>query len=408
MINRLALLIPLAWRNLWRSPRRTIITLLVVAVGMWSILMFDVMLKAWATSNREASLRTLTGEAQIHATRYLDDPDVTHSMAYPEARLLSALNTPAVSGWSARVRVPAVVQSEYRTRAVTFLGVSPPGESRVSDLPAQIVAGRYLRDSADKSIVIGKDLAKRLKTRLGKRIIVMGQAADGHLAEASFVIVGLFDGPVPAQDEFVFTGLRSAQSLLGMGNTISEISLDGAADTPLDAVVARLKAAAPALDIRSWITLVPLAYTIETIAQTYVFVWLLIMFVLMAIGIVNTQLMAVFERTHEFGLLQALGMRPGLILLQVALESAMLIAIGIVSGTVAMLVTLLPFPHGVDLGFLAAGSEMYGGGRVLYPALDPGDALLFGAIVWVLGIAATMWPAGSAAKINPVVAMAQV
>ena len=407
MIGRLALLAPMAWRNLWRNPRRTLITLLVVAVGVWSILMFDVMLKAWTTSSKEASLRTLTGEAQIHATGYLDDPNIVHRLPKPDGAILRVLNSPKVHGWAARVRVPAIIQSEYRTRAMTFLGVSPQNEKNISDLPSQVVSGRYLRSDSEIGIVIGRDLANKLKTRLGKRVIVMAQAADGHLAEASYTIVGEFDGPVPAQDEFSFTGLRTAQTMLGIGGDISEISLDGAKMLPLDGVVAALKWAAPSRDVEPWTVLVPLAYTMETFSQSYVLIWLMIMFVLMAIGIVNTQLMAVFERTREFGLLQALGMRPGVILLQVTLESAFLIGIGVLVGVALMLVTLIPFRNGLDLGFLAAGAEMFGAGRVLYPQLDPGDAVRFSLIVWVLGIGAALWPARMASKTEPIVAMAE-
>ncbi|MFI4934034.1 MAG: ABC transporter permease [Caulobacterales bacterium] len=405
-MDKIALFAPLAWRNLWRNPRRTLITLAVVAVGVWSILTFDVMLKAWAASSQAETLHLLTGEGQIHAAAYLDDPSVGHSMPQPAGALLAALNGPQVSAWAPRLRLPAIIQSEYRTRAVTLMGVSPAAERRVSDLPAQMLAGRYLVGDNDQGVVIGQDLADKLKTRLGKRVIIMAQAADGHLAETGAIIVGVFGNTKPVQDEFIFTGVSAAQTTLGLRGQISEISFEVPPKGKLDDAVAQLKRAAPTLDTQTWMTLSPLAYTMETFSQTYIAIWLMVMFLLMAIGIVNTQLMAVFERTREFGLLQALGMRPGWIVGQVMLESAMLIGVGVLAGIGLMVLTLLPFANGLDLGFLAAGAEMAGGTSVLYPRLDFADAATFSLIVWALGVATTLWPARTAAKTNPVLAMA--
>jgi ABC-type lipoprotein release transport system permease subunit len=407
-MGKLAMLLLLAWRNLWRNPRRTLITLTVVAVGVWSILAFDVVLKAWVESSRQEALRLLTAEAQIHAPGYLDDPGVTHRMPAPAAPLLAALNGPQVSGWAPRLRVSAIIQSEYRTRAVTLLGVSPTAERKVSDLPGQMLSGRYLAGEDDAGIVIGQDLAAKLKTRLGKRVIVMTQAADGHLAETGLTIVGLFGNTRPAQDEFVFAGLGSAAAMLGTGTDLSEIAFDAAPGTTLNGAVAALQRAAPGLDVQSWETLSPLAYTMETFSQSYVAIWLMVMFVLMAIGIVNTQLMAVFERTHEFGVLQALGMRPGLIVAQVTIESAMLIGVGVAAGVGLMVVTLAPFAHGLDLGSFSDAMERFGSQEVLYPRLDVHDALTTGIVVWVLGVLTTLWPARRAARTSPVVAMGSI
>lgn len=405
MIGALRMLAPLAWRNLWRNARRTAITLIVVAVGLWSILVLAALMQAWAISSRDASLNLLTGSGQIHAEGYLDDPTVDTRMPAPDDELTAVLDAPPVATWTSRLRVPAVIQSEYKTLPVTLVGVIPDNERQLSTLPDQIAGGRYVSGPDDDSAVLGRHLADRLNTRLGKRVILMAQASDGTLAQRSFDVVGIFAGSTTAEDEFVFTGIAASQLMLDVGDAISEISFSLSDDATLDATVEALRAAAPDLDVRSWKDLSPLAALMNDFMDAFVAVWLWIMFVLMAIGIITTQLMAVFERVREFGLLQALGMRPRLILMQVALESAMLVGIGVVVGLVAAMVTIAAFSGGIDLTAFAAGMDYFGAARIIYPSLTVAEIVEYSLIVWVLGVIVALWPARRAARANPAAAM---
>lgn len=407
-METLGLLFPLAWRNLWRNPRRTLITLVVVSVGLYSILVFAAILVAWAQSSRETALNLMTGSGQIHAQGYLDDPTVFHTMAPPDAALTKALGNAAISGAAERVRVPAVVQSEYKTLPLTLVGAVPASEEAISVIPKDVATGHYLKGPDDGDIVLGRHLAERLKTRVGKRVIVMAQAEDGSLAQQSFTVVGLFAGNQAAEDQFAYTGLHVAQKMLGLGNRISEIAFKVPDNSKLSGVIAGLEQAAPKRDVAPWMSLSPLAAAMDAFMNAFVYIWLWIMFVLMAIGIVNTQLMAVFERVREFGLLQALGMRPRLVLMQVGLESALLIGLGVVVGMLASGLTVLMFSGGVDLGFLAQGAEYFGAGHVLYPQIAPSQFFELSLTVWVLGVIVALWPASKAARANPVEAMSHI
>lgn len=404
-MSLLKTLTPLAWRNLWRNPRRTVITLIVVSVGLWSVIIFNSFLGAWAQSSKDAVLKLLIGQGQIHAVGFMDDPSIDALMSPPDATLTAALNARAIEAWATRLSLPGVVQSEYKTLPVNIVGVDPADEARLSSLPGKMAEGRYLAGLEDDGVVLGLHLAERLKTGLGRRVILMSQSEDGTLAEQSFDVVGLFDADQQTEDFFAFTGRRAAQKFVGLEDQIAEIVFTIPLDSDLDPTIEALTDAAPDLEVKSWKKLSLLLSTTDTFMQSFIYIWLGVVFCLMAIGIINTQLMAVFERTHEFGLLRALGMRPRLVLVMVALESAMLIGFGVLIGIIIGSGSIWYFYDGIDLSAFAKGLEMFQGGQILYPKFDPLGIVIFSLIIWALGILVALWPARRASKSSPVEAM---
>lgn len=402
------MLAPLAWRNLWRNPKRTGITLIVVSVGVFSILFLAAFIRAWSDSSREQALNTLTGNGQIHAVGYLDDPTVEHLVPPLGAETLHILNSEPLTAWSPRIRVAAVVQSEYRTLPVTLMGVEPAQETKVSIIPSWLTDGEYLASADGDGIFLGQSLANRLKTRLGKRIILMAQTRDGPLAERSFTVTGIFDGNTGIEDQYVFVGLKGAQEMLEVGSNLSEIVFRLPGQEGLTDLVSHLQTSAPDLDIRAWQDLSPMAAIIEKTSATVIYVWLMVMFTLMAFGIINTQLMAVFERVREFGLLQALGMQPRHILQIVTLESTILIGVGILIGNVLATLVILALSGGIDISFLAEGAALAGAGNILFLHFNVPQMIEMSLLVWVLGVLVALWPARKASKSSPVEAMTHV
>ncbi len=407
MISTLRIFAPLAWRNLWRNPRRTLITLIVVSVGLWSVLAFNSFLNAWTQASKDTTLQLLLGQGQIHAAGYMDDPGVEKLMPPPDPALRAALDDPRIASWAMRLVVPAVVQSEYKTLPVMIVGVDPKSERRVSSIPGKVVAGRYLSGVGDDGVVIGQHLADRLKTGLGRRVILMSQGSDGKLAEQSFDVVGLYDADQQTEDYYVFTGRKAEQAFLGLSGQIAEIVFTIPNEADLEPVIASLRKAAPGLDVRSWKRLSPFLAATDAFMGGFIYIWLAVVFTLMAIGIVNTQLMAVFERTHEFGLLQALGMKPRLILVMVTMESTLLIGLGVALGAVIAAATIWATADGIDLSAFAKGLELVQGGQILFPEFDGRSFVLFSLAIWFLGIIVALWPAWRASRASPVEAMRQ-
>ncbi|MYF89879.1 MAG: FtsX-like permease family protein [Boseongicola sp. SB0676_bin_33] len=405
MIDGLKTMLPLAWRNLWRNRRRTGITLIVVAIGLWSILFFNAFMIAWAQSSKETTLQLLLGSGQIHAEGYMDDPSIDALMNPPDQDLASALDAPAVADWTTRVVVPGVIQSEYKTLPTTIVGVDPTAEARISSIPGKIAEGRYLNSSDDDSVVLGLHMVERLKTGLGRRVILMSQNTEGGMSEQSFDVVGVYDADKATEDLYVFTGRAASQRFLGLGDEIAQIVFVLKEEMALEDTVSALAAAAPALDIRGWKDLNLFLASMDSYMGVFIHVWLGIVFALMAIGIVNTQLMAVFERTQEFGLLRALGMKPRRVLLMVTIENAMLIGVGVVWGVVLAAVTIWSVSDGIDFSAFARAMEMVQTGEIIYldNALDA--FITFPGLIWLLGILVALWPAIRASRCSPVEAM---
>lgn len=399
----------LAWRNLWRNYRRTLVMLLAIAVGVWAMIFMTALMRGMVDQMVEDGIDALPGYVQVHHPSYRDDPAIANRIPEPDAAFSAALDRPEVAAWTARVRVPAMVSSERDNRGVTLLGVVPKGEVALGFEPDDIVAGRWLEDPGDTGLVVGRKLLERLETDLGKRVVLMSQDPDNDIADRGFRIVGVYRAALPALEEtFVYAGRDTVQDMLGIDGEVSEIAVKGRDYRDVSGLLDLVSAAAGnQTEVLPWTALDPYLDSMLRVMDGFVLVWMVVVFVALSFGLVNTLMMAVFERIREFGLMQALGMKPRAIMLQVLLESLMLLALGLVVGNSAAVATILPLSGGVDLDMVAKGMEMMGAAAVLYPALKTGDVLLANAVVIVLGVLTSLLPAWRASRYRPVEAIAK-
>ena len=400
----------LAWRNIWRNARRTAIILTAVVIGVWSMVLLGSLMRGIAVGMIKNGISTLTGHIQIHHKGYRNDPAIENRIAdstVVENALKQAL--PEGASWTARVRVYAVASNARHSSGVTLVGIDPASEANVSFIGTAVSQGRYLNSDDRNGIVIGEALMKKFDTRPERKLVLMSQDTDGEIASRAFRIVGIFKTEMEATEkQFVFVMRQTSQKMLRLGGGISEISilLPGKSDNP--EVYHRLQAALPSeqFEVNDWRELLPFQTAYLRILDGFMWIWYLVVFVAMGFGIVNTTLMAVFERMREFGLLKALGMKPGWILREVLTESFLLLVTGMIIGNILAFICIFSMARsGIDLSALAAGAEYAGMTRVIYPAIALKDILMSNLVVLVLGILISAYPAVKAARFTPVEAL---
>ena len=400
----------LAWRNIWRNPRRTGVILLAVIIGVWSMLVLSSLMRGIMEGMIDDGIATLTGDIQIHHPDYPADPSAINSIADPK-RIFAVLEDvlPPGSLVTSRVRINAVANTARHTYGVTLVGIDPELEKKMSFLGSSLDAQHFLSEPGGNGLLIGQALADQFQTTEGRKIIIMAQDIHGRIASRAFRIRDIFNaGMESSEKQFVFVRKETAQDMLKMGSSVSEFSIllprHDLAQNVAEHISSLLSGSS--VNVRTWQQALPLLNVYLDLYDGFVLIWFLVVFAAMGFGIVNTTLMAVFERMREFGLLKALGMPPLQIVRTILTESFFLLLCGLAAGNTLGLLTCFLLNHtGIDLSSLAQGAEFANISRIIYPAVWAKDLVTANAVVLILGLTVSLYPAIKAARFQPVKAM---
>jgi putative ABC transport system permease protein len=396
----------IAWRNLWRNPRRTALALAAIGLSLGLVLVYDGILRAYADWMREAITGPLLGHVQAHAPGWRKDRAMDRTLRGAAQRVEAIRRMPAVAGASARIYAPALAALGEEGFAVVVLGLEPAAERH----PTGMLAGAPEPPSG-RRVLLGRGLAETIGARPGDVVALVGQGADGSLANDLFTVAGLVQTSVDLVNrQAVLMELSTAQELFAMRDEAHEIVVHGAVPAGAKALAAAA-AAIPELadaEVLDWETLAPeMLALVRLVEVAWAFV-LALVFVAAAAGVANTMLMATFERSRELGMLLALGARPGRIVRMVVAEALVLGAVGVVIGiALGGGIVLVTNRTGFDYQAFTGGgpSELsFAGLRwslVLYPRLALADVLRGAAAVLVTALLASVWPAARAARLEP-------
>jgi ABC-type lipoprotein release transport system permease subunit len=409
-MRQLKILMMLAWRNLWRNHHRTIIMISAVTIGVWAMIFMTALMRGIVTDMVRDGIQTLPGYVQIHHPNFRDDPSVNNLMLTTATELNNKFGGIGFEAWASRIRVPAVIASERESRGVTLFGIDPAAEEPISLLADDIVEGRFLRDETDSGVVIGLKLADKLDTKLGKRIVLMSQDPSNKIADRGFRVVGIFDLDLDSHEESsVFAGRATIQKMLGIEDRVTEVVFLDGDYRNVDSLYKKIsELAGPDVDVQPWYKLDKYLGMMLNMMDGFVLVWVIVIFLTLSFGLVNTLVMAVFERIREIGLMLALGMRPSNILGQIIVESLLLLVIGLTLGNAFAWMTVESLKGGIDISAVAEGMEMMGASSILHPDLQIGDVITANIVVLALGFLASLSPAWRASRYQPIEAITKV
>lgn len=401
-------LLLLAWRNVWRHARRSLITISSIAAGLAAILFGQSLLTTIQHQLVLKATGVFTGHLQVVAEGVEDLKFPDKQIADPDAVAAAARAVPNLAAFARRQLVTGLISSKTESAGILIVGVEPELDRRILTMHRYLTQGSFLSGAGGESY-LGDELAEQLGVGLGGEAVLMAAALDGSMGAELVSLTGLYHSASRTFDKAIaYVPLETAQRLLAAEGSVNNFIFTLSDITRLPETKAALQKALAGQPVRvvDWEEVDHELVGVREYQNALLGVILLVVFVIVALGILNTMLMSMFERVREFGVLQALGARPGtlrrMILLESALMGALGLALGLALGGGLILYygnTGLALPVGDAVGFFMPFDS------VLYLRFDWPKHLTAVAVVLATSVLSGLPPALRASRLRPAEAL---
>jgi ABC-type lipoprotein release transport system permease subunit len=408
--------IKMAWRNIWRNSRRSILTmaaivfacLLLVFMLSWQFGSYDTMINS--------AVKIHTGHLQIQAKGYQDRKSIRLVVLDPTRVGEVLKDIPEVDEYTFRANAFSLVSSRDRTYGIMVTGIDPGREAKVSTIEHLIRQGKYLSDNDINKALIGEILAKNLKVTLGDELVVLGQGRDGSVAATVMTVEGIFSS---GQDVFdrssIQITLKNFQDIYAMRGAVHEVVIIGKSLNAVQKIKETVAAEIRKIDnnhhlaVLDWKELLPgLVQGIQMDLYSGL-IFYLILVIVVAFSILNTFLMSIFERTRELGVMLAIGATPGRLMKLLLLESTTMTMLGIIVGIIAgSLITWYFQIHGIVISGTSDIMSQFGMPERIYPQLSLRSLVIGPGVVLIITFLTALYPALKVRRFRPVEAMKAV
>lgn len=407
----LATYLAMGLRNLGRHVRRTLLMLTSLIVGIAAITFLIALNDGWLTNLKDSFILTYYGHVQVHAAGFEDTRQIKRFMPDAEAVIASLKDMPGIKGVSRRVRTSGLASTAEANSGVLVMGVDVEAERHISRLADFVREGAWLKADDARGLLLGQTLVERLQVRLGDKVVLMAQAANGDIASEVFRLRGvLASGAMDVDDLMAVVPLATVQHWLELDRGVTDIVVRAERHGLADAIQAGLKQRlGDGYEVLRWRDIDPMIDQWLAFADAYIYVILLVVVAVVVAEILNTMLMSMHERVREFGLMQALGTRGRQIFFMLLIEALLLVAIGVVAGYLVGAACGLYFGRvGIDLSAFGSAFSYFYVSPILKPVVLPASAAKIVVTTLIAALIAGIYPAWKATRLNPVEALKHV
>jgi ABC-type lipoprotein release transport system permease subunit len=402
--------VKLAWRNIFRNRRRTIIAGTAIGIGLASLIFTDALMIGMEVNMIESATSTFLGEGQIHDQGFRQTYEVEKTVNDLDTVVSNLNQEDIISAFSLRTLSPAMISSPANVSSVELVGIDPSTEKDISKIDEAVTEGSYFSGGSPRDIVIGRKLAEILEVEIGDRVVVtVSQAKTGDLSQEMFRISGIFFFNSREMDRgMAFARLKKTQQMLGINGDVHEIALKFT-----DISLSRNKNlpfwsrySTHGNEAVGWNVILPQMESVFALSRFSVYIMGLILFGIVALVIINTLFMSLRERMFEFGVLRAVGTSPSNMARLIVFEAGALAVISVVIGTIiGFAVTYIVTLTGIDYrGIEYLGVTFQ---NLLYPVLQVDQFIIYPVALFILTCLVGVYPAVVAARMSPVKAMRQ-
>src|SRR5512133_2784285 len=394
----MTLYLRLAWRNIWRHRRRTVIIVLAMALSLGMMMFYDGLMDGFNNAIAGNAVRVLGGNVQVHAAGYREkvDSNPLIPIADDAAIIKAALAQPNVIAAARRIQTGGLVSNHEGAFPMTIIGIEPEAEAPVSLIAEHIVEGRYVEPTDEDSVLIGKGLAEALVLKVGDRLTMVGSDIHKQNRQRTMTVIGIYDIGIPSMEKATsYISLAEAQDLFGLRGHSTELQITLKRVGTESALLAALAPQFPGYEVESWAKNYPELSNAVGRKNIVMDIFSVIIVMIAGIGILNLLLMAVYERTREIGLLGAMGLKPRQIATTFILEGALIGVVSVLVGIAFGLITNISLMKvGMDYSQFAGVTDYMAliSGKV-YPTLGISKLPMRAIIIFVIAAFAALIPA---------------